>query len=59
MRLIPAFASAFGTALIGPTPITSGSTPATANVTKRASGFTPSASALERRISITAAAPSE
>ena len=30
LHMRPAFARAFGTALIGPTPITSGSTPATA-----------------------------
>ena len=44
---IPARRSAFGTALIGPTPMTSGSTPAAANVTNRASGVRPNASAFD------------
>ena len=41
-----------------PMPMTAGSTPTTAIVTKRASGLRPSSLALERRMSSTAAAPS-
>ena len=55
----PARLSAFGTALIGPMPITSGSTPAVANVMKRARGLMLSCFARSALISNTAAAPSE
>ena len=58
-RVSPARASAFGTALMGPTPMMSGSTPATAKLTKRASGVRPSSFALAALITSTAAAPSE
>lgn len=45
-------------ALTGPMPITDGSTPATAELTMRASTGNPSSRALSTRISRTAAAPS-
>lgn len=45
-------------ALTGPMPITDGSTPATAELTMRASTGSPSSRALSTRISRTAAAPS-
>ena len=44
---------------MGPTPMMSGSTPATAKLTKRANGVRPSAFALAALMSSTAAAPSE
>jgi hypothetical protein len=55
----PARVSAFGIAWMGPTPMMSGATPAVANDTNRASGRRPNASARSRRITSTAAAPSE
>jgi hypothetical protein len=55
----PARLSAFGTALIGAIPITSGSTPAVANVMNRASGLRLSCAARSLLMSRIAAAPSE
>ncbi len=54
----PARCSAWRQALTGPMPITDGSTPATAELTMRASTGSPSSRALSTRISRTAAAPS-
>src|SRR2546421_617669 len=54
----PVSLSTLGMATIGPMPITSGRTPATAKPTKRSKGFSPSCSARSRSITTTAAAPS-
>ncbi|MNJ49135.1 hypothetical protein D3C77_443520 [compost metagenome] len=55
---MPAKVSAFGIALTGPAPISSGSTPLSAKERKVASGVNPPASARSLLITITAAAPS-
>src|SRR5699024_11786197 len=54
----PANFNALGTAFTGPTPIISGSTPATANEWNLAKGASPSASAFSRFMTRTDAAPS-
>ena len=55
----PACLSALGIAAIGPMPITSGRTPATEKLTKRASGVRPYCLIADSEASITAPAPSD
>jgi hypothetical protein len=55
----PAWVSTLGIAFIGPIPMISGGTPATAKLTKRASGFMPYFLSAFSLIRTTAAAPSD